>query len=42
MKLTYQKRKEYRPNPYPCWIVYEKIVTYFLGIPLKSKLKKIK
>jgi len=43
MKLFTIKKTEWRPAPFPCWIVYEKTITYFLGLfPIRSKLKKIK
>jgi hypothetical protein len=43
MKLLKDKVTEWRPHPYPCYIVYEKTITYLLGfIPIRSKLKKIK
>lgn len=43
MKLLTTKKREHRPDPYPCWIVYEKVTLYLLGlIPIKSTLKKIK
>lgn len=43
MKFTKTKKTIFRPTPYPCWIVYEKRVTYFMWIiPIKTQLIKLK
>ncbi len=42
MKFYYAKTREWRPEKFPCWIVYLKTTWYFLGIPFKSKMVKIK
>lgn len=43
MKILIEKKKQFRPDPYPCWIVYEKVTLYLFGIiPIKSRLNKIR
>lgn len=43
MKWFTYRIEMYRPEPYPCYIVYEKTTKLFLGwLPIKSTLKKIK
>ncbi len=43
MKLLQAKTIEWRPAPFPCWVVYEKTIWYLFGLfPIRSKLKKIK
>ena len=43
MKLFTYKEETFRPEPYPCWIVYLKRTKYFLGIfPVKSTKTKIR
>jgi len=43
MKLFTYRKEIFRPQPYPCWIVYEKTVKLLFGlIPIKSSLKKVK
>jgi len=38
--IVYTKEAEFRPHPFPSVIVYLKRTTYFLGVPIKSKVIK--
>lgn len=42
IKFVWTRTFEWRPEKFPCWIVYEKTIWYFLWIPIKKKLVKIK
>ncbi len=41
MKILYTKTTEWRPHKFPAAEIYSKTVTYFLGIKIKTRLKKI-
>lgn len=42
MKLITKKIDKWRPSPYPCFEVYERIRLYFLGIRYRTIKNKIK
>lgn len=43
MKLLTTRKKQWRPNPFPCAELYEKTILYLFGlIPVKIIKRKIK
>lgn len=43
MKLITTHTKEWRPEPFPCFVVYQKTIWKLFGIiKVRTKLKKIK
>ena len=41
-RVITKKVDEWRPQPYPCYIIYERTSVYLFGVLIKRTLKKIK